>query len=207
MAFLESPIFPECISFGSAGGPEYNTSVIVLGSGHEKRNQNWELPRHVFDVAFGVKRQSDLEDLIDFFHAVKGSANGFRFKNFLDSNSNHTDDTPAFTDQTIGTGDASQTQFQIIKTFTQGAQSQSINILKPRAGVTIGFNGVQQLSGFTVDTTTGIVTFSSAPGGGVTITAGYTYDLPCRFESDRLSVSISSYLAGEASVRVIEIRE
>lgn len=207
MAFLETPRFPDCISYGSAGGPEYSTSIIVLGSGQEKRNQNWALPRHYFDVAYGVKRQSDMEDLIDFFNAVKGPANGFRFKNFLDMSSGHTDEATSFTDQTIGTGDGSTTTFQLVKNYTQGAITQTNNITKPVSGtVTIGLNGVQQMAGFTVDTTTGIVTFSGAPGGGVTITAGYEYDLPVRFESDRLTVSITSYLAGEASVRVVEIR-
>jgi uncharacterized protein (TIGR02217 family) len=47
---------------------------------------------------------------------------------------------------------------------------------------------VVQGSGFTVDLTTGIVTFSSAPGAGVVVSADCDFDVPARFDTDTLAV-------------------
>lgn len=185
----------------------YNTTVVVLGSGHEKRNANWSLPRTRVNVASGVKRHDDLEDLIDFFYAVRGSLDGFRIKNHIDFNSAHTGDTVTAIDQTIGTGDGVTTTFQLKKTYTIGANSASRNVYKPVSGtVRVSRNNVEDLSGWTVNTATGIVTYTVAPGAGVVVKAGFQYDLPVRFESDELPVNLSQYQAGEIQVNMIEIR-
>ena len=43
---------------------------------------------------------------------------------------------------------------------------------------------------------------------GVTIRAGFLFDVPVRFGSDRLEITGASFAAGEApSVPVIELRE
>lgn len=207
MAFLETPRFPDCIAFGSVFTPFYNTSIIVLGSGHEKRNINWEYSRTRVNVATGVKRHEDLEDIVDMFHIANGSANGFRIKNHLDFNSAHTGDTITSADQIIGTGDGVDTTFQLVKKYTSGALTQTRNVTKPVTGTTlISLNGVTQSMGFTVDTTTGIVTFSSPPGVGVVVRAGFQYDIPVRFESDELPVVLSQYQAGEIQVNLVEIK-
>ncbi len=59
-------------------------------------------------------------------------------------------------------------------------------------------------SGFTVDTTTGLVSFAAAPSGAVT--AGYQFDCAVRFDSDALSVNLASFQAGEVpSIPLTEI--
>lgn len=203
MAFIESPRFPDCIAFGSQGGPGYNTSVIVLANGREQRNQNWELPIHTFDIAFGIKRNEDIQELLDFFHRTHGALDGFRFKNFTDYNSAHTDESTSFLDQIIGVADGVETDFQLKKTYYSGAYN---NVTKPVIGtVTIGVNGVLQTSGYTVDYSTGIVTFAVAPAAG-NVTAGFQYDLPVRFESDQLVLVPQTFIHGTASLRVVEIK-
>lgn len=204
MADLESPRFPDCIAYGSQGGPGYSTDVVVFKSGKEQRNQNWELPRHKFDVNFGTHEQEDLEDLSDFFNQLKGAFTAFRFRNFLDFRSGHTGEDPAFNDQVIGTGNGVATQFQLKKTYASGAYN---NIVKPTLGsVLIGVNGVQLMSGFSVDHTTGIVTITPAPANGHVVTAGFTYDLRCRFESDDLVMVLESFLLGSATMRIVEVK-
>ena len=76
--------FPTAISYGSIGGPEFSTEVIVLSNGHERRNQNWTYPRERWNVAYGVKAREHLIDLVEFFYARRGRAIGFRFKNHDD---------------------------------------------------------------------------------------------------------------------------
>ena len=72
--------FPDNIAYGATGGPEFATTVVVTGAGHEQRNVNWAEARGRWDVASGLKNQAQLDELIAFFRARKGRAYGFRFK-------------------------------------------------------------------------------------------------------------------------------
>ncbi len=105
MSFAETR-FPADISYGSAGGPEYSTDVIITYSGHEQRNSNWADARCRFNVAYGVKTADQVADLISFFRARKGQSEGFRYKDWTDFE--------AF-GETLGTGNGSATQFQLVK--------------------------------------------------------------------------------------------
>ena len=118
------------------------------------------------------------------------------------------DQPRGFTDQAIGTGTGSNRFFQLAKTYTSGAQSWTRAIVKPVGGtVRVALGGVEQLSGWTVDTTTGIVSFTSAPGSGVAVTAGFEFDVPVRFDSDTLDVTLDVERLGSiTSIPLVEIR-
>jgi uncharacterized protein (TIGR02217 family) len=192
--------FPEDISYGAQGGPEFNTTVVTMKSGQESRNQNWIESRVRWDISTAIKDKGDAEILLAFFRARKGRAHAFRFKDHLDY---------IATLQPIGTGNSVLTTFQLSKTYNDGLISTNRVITRPVAGtVRIYFNGVEQLSGWTVNSTTGVVTFSSAPGTGVAITASFEFDIPARFDTDQLRVTIQGYDAFIAdSINIVEIRE
>jgi uncharacterized protein (TIGR02217 family) len=76
--------FPDNIAYGATGGPEFATTVVATGSGHEKRNVNWSEARGRWDVASGLKKQAQIDELIAFFRARRGKAYGFRFKDWTD---------------------------------------------------------------------------------------------------------------------------
>ena len=64
------------------------------------------------------------------------------------------------------------------------------------------------MSGWTLDTTTGVVTFASAPGGGVIIRAGFEFDVPVRFDTDMLDVTLDIERLGSiTSIPLLEIRK
>ncbi len=207
MSFIDVQ-FPTDIAYGSAGGPTYNTSVVSIKSGREKRNINWNYPRIEFDVSYGVREMPELESLIAFFHIVQGKGRTFRFKDFSDWKSCKTENTPAFDDQNIGTGDGSTTEFQIYKSYSySGSVRQSRKITKPVSGtVLVGINGTEQTSGWSVDTSTGVITFDSAPSDGANITAGYEFDIEARFDTDTLSTNLEDYRTGSIEVPVIEVK-
>lgn len=214
MAFLETPRFPDDIAYGSQGGPGYRTSIVVIRSGHESRNVDWTYPRHEYDVAYGVRSIDQLEELIEFFHAVGGMAYGFRYKDFADFKSCNTGSTVGPTDQLIGTGDASETDFQLVKNYTKGSFSRTRTIAKPVAAtVRIAINDVEKLAGdatypWTVDTATGIVTFTSTPPPNTeSVKAGYEFDVPVRFDTDKLVTLYEAYNHGTINVPLIEIRD
>jgi uncharacterized protein (TIGR02217 family) len=73
--------------------------------------------------------------------------------------------------------------------------------------VRIALDGVEQPSGWSVNTTTGIVTFGSAPGAGVAVTAGFEFDVPVRFDTDTLDVTLDLERLGSiTSIPLLELR-
>lgn len=207
MAFHETR-FPTSIALGSTGGPERRTEIAMLGSGFEERNTPWAHSRRRFDAGSGIKTLDDLYTVISFFEARMGRLHGFRWKDRADYKSCAPSSTVAATDQLIGTGDGSTTAFQITKTYSSGSQSYTRDIKKPVSGsVVVALDDVAQASGWSVDTATGIVTFDTAPGADVTVKAGYEFDVPVRFDTDRLDVNLAHFNAGEIpSIPIIELR-
>lgn len=210
MSFIESPRFPDNISYGSSGGPKFNTVVTLVNSGFEYNNINWDQARHYYDVSMGVRTLEELSDLVSFFHITRGKGHQFRYKDWADYKSCDLDASPAATDQVFGTGDGGTTAFQLIKTYDlSGGVVNQREIKKPIDGtVLIALNGVTQIetTHYTVDYTTGIVTFVTAPSASVSVTWGGEFDVPCRFDTDELQLSMEFYGHGGLSVPVVEVR-
>jgi uncharacterized protein (TIGR02217 family) len=191
--------FPDNIAYGVTGGPEFATTVVATGAGHEKRNVNWSEARGRWDVASGLKKQAQIDELIAFFRARRGKAYGFRFKDWTDHKA---------AGQLLGTGDDAQTQFQLVKHYSSGSVIEVRTISKPVAGtVKVDLDDVEQLSGWSVDTTTGIVTFGTAPALGIEMTADFAFDVPVRFDTDHMAVTIESYrLHNWQQIPIVELR-
>jgi uncharacterized protein (TIGR02217 family) len=207
MAFHEVR-FPDNISRGARGGPERRTQIVELASGAEERNASWANSRRRYDVAYGIRRADDLAAVVAFFEARNGRLHGFRFKDWADFKSCLPSQTSGPTDQPIGTGNGSATLFQLTKRYASGAQSWTRAITKPVAGtVTIALNGTPQASGWSVSSATGLVTFTTAPAAGVAITAGFEFDVPVRFDTDALDVTLDLERLGSiTSIPLLEIR-
>lgn len=170
-------------SRGASGGPGFSTQIITVDSGAEERIPRWESARRRYEISYAIQSKADLQGLIDFYIARQGTAFGFRFRDWNDFSTSpgHTGD-PTPDDFEIGIGDAVETQFQLRKVYSSGGTDRPRNIQKPRAGsVRVAINGVEQLSGWSVDTTQGIVTFATPPAAGQQITAGCLFDVPVRF--------------------------
>ena len=208
MAFHEVR-FPDNISRGARGGPERRTQVVELASGDEERNASWANSRRRYDVAYGIRRADDLAAVVAFFEARNGRLFGFRFKDWADYKSSLPSQAITPTDQQIGTGTGALKIFQLSKRYTSGVQTWIRSIAKPVTGtVRIALGTVEQLSGWTVDATTGVVTFTTAPGSGVIILAGFEFDVPVRFDSDSLDVTLDVERLGSiTSIPLLEIRK
>ena len=143
-----------------------------------------------------------------FFEARNGRLHGFRFKDWSDYKSCAPSQAPAPLDQPIGTGNGSVTSFALMKRYSSGDQTWNRAIIKPVAdSVRLALNGVEQTSGWSVNATTGVVTFGTAPAAGVSITAGFEFDVPVRFDSDTLDVTLDIERLGSiTSIPLLEIR-
>ena len=216
---FEEQRFPLDISWGSQGGPRWSTTINAATSGFEQRNINWSDVRHAWDLRYGIKHREHMLRVVAFFNAVRGKATGFRFFPPLDFRA---DEEP------FGTAvppDGILTAFQLERTYTLGSRTYIRNITKP-AGVQspgalipspdgqgplrIFLNAVEQTTPvqYTLDETTGIVTFVVAPILNDVLTWTGPFDVPVRFDVDMLNASeLIEDLFDWPEIRVVEVRE
>lgn len=182
MGFHEDATFPENISFGSRGGPGYNTNIIEMDGGQVQTVPRWSETRHTFNAAYGVKSPADIFALKQFYIARLGVANGFRYKDWVDFTTNPTngaDVTVAATDQEAVRVD--DTTFQMTKQYTQGSVTRNRKITKPRAGTIVAVDGITVSTGFSLNVATGIITFTDPIAGDSIVTWGGQFDVPVMF--------------------------
>ncbi len=197
--------FPLDIALGARGGPERRTDVVTLAGGGEKRNGRWAHSRRRYNAGYGIKSRADMQAVLAFFEERRGRLHGFLWHDGLDHSSGGA--VPLPTDQAIGTGDGVQTQFQLTKRYGAAFDPYLRPVAKPVSGsVRVAVDGVEQAGGWSVDVTSGIVGFVSAPADGASVTAGFLFDVPVRFDTDRLDIELNSFDAAEApSIPLLEI--
>ncbi len=184
--------FPEDISYGSKGGPGFSTEVYTATSGAEQRNRNWQFARCKYDVSHGIRDKDDMDIILNFFYVMGGKATGFRYKDWSDYQ---------LARGQIGVGNAVKTEFQITKTYTAGALSYTRNLLKivsPVAGppavvFEVYVDDVLLSTGYTVDYSTGVVTFDTAPTSGQVIEVTCEFDVPVRFDTDEMDITLEAW--------------
>jgi len=202
--------FPASLSFGSIGGPERRTEVVTLANGFEERNTPWAHSRRRYDAGVGMRSLDDVEDLVSFFEARQGQLYGFRWKDWSDFKSGRASADIAYGDQVIGTGDGTTKVFQLSRTYRSGEFSYVRPVTKPVQGtVRVGIEQDEMREGidYEVDTTTGLVSFVLPPQENMAVTAGFEFDVPVRFDTDRILTSVASFQAGDVpNVPVVEVR-
>lgn len=205
-------LFPINIDYGSQGGPGFSTSIVENDAGGEERVSRWSSARRRYNAAYGVKSFEDLSILLSFYMARLGPAYGFCWKDWSDftTGSKHYD-PPSYDDVDIGVGDGTEVLFQLKKKYTSGLITRTRNLTKPVDGtVRVALDGVEQLSGWSVNNTTGQVLFTEAPAQDVVVSAGCEFYVPCRFErldDEVLSISIDSFEEGGTEVPIVEIKD
>ena len=202
--------FPASLSFGSVGGPERRTDIVTLANGFEERNTPWAHSRRRYDAGVGLRSLDDVERLIAFFEARRAQMFGFRWKDWSDYKSCAPSASVTHDDQVIAKGDGVTRVFGLIKTYRSGGHSYARPIAKPVAGtVRVGVGADQMFEGvdFEVDLSSGRITLNEAPTLGLEVPAGFEFDVPGRFDTDRIATSVASFQAGEVPrVPVLELR-
>jgi len=184
--FLESPVFPQCPSFGYSSEPMYSVTPIERASGTETRNRNWAFPLHRFNCTVGPRAEEDIAELLEFWHAVGGMAYGFRFSDGVDYKSCRIQEDVTATDgPLLVVAGESPEVYQLTKRYTYGARTQDRPIYKPVSGtILIADNGTlkTEMTHYTIDYATGRVSLLFAPAG--MLTWGGEFDVPVRFDSE-----------------------
>ena len=198
---FDDVLFPLALGREAEVSPEFSTAIVTSGGGHEARNASWAEARTRYDVGPGVRSEADIAALLAFFRARMGPARGFRLRDPFDFSSGGA--VPGAADQVLGVGDGVRVRFALVKAY--GAMQRRIT--RPVSGsVRVAVGGVTTAA-FTV-VAGGFVELDVAPAVGVTVSAGFLFDVAVRFAEDRLSVNRATFLAGAATaVPLVEVRE
>jgi hypothetical protein len=160
--------------------PSFSTRVASHVSGREVRLPFYAVTLYEFELtiegmdssgAYPGLRVNSLQSLMGLYIKCQG-----QFGTFL-----YTDPTDnAVTGQAIATGDGSTTVFTFVRTL--GGATEPASWVTSVSNVYL--NGVNQSSGWTL-TTPNTLTFMTAPGNLVAITASFSYAFNCRFLDDQ----------------------
>ena len=204
--------FPTAISRGATGGPERRTDIVALGSGHEERNSRWADSRRSYNAGYGIKTLDDLHAVIVFFEERRGRLYGFRWKDHADFRSGLPSAAPTLLDQPLGVGDGATATYRLVKRYGTSHAPWLRQITKPVAGtVLVAVDGTPVLVGtdVVIDPTTGTLAFAPGhiPAEGAVVTAGFEFDVPVRFDTDKLEVSLQGFSHGAIpSIPIVEVR-
>lgn len=201
--------FPLAVSFGATGGPERRNEIVSLTSGREKRNARFSQSRHHYDAGTGVRTQ-DLHDVLVFFEARRGSLHAFRFRDPFDMKSCRPEATPTPLDQVLGYGDGTERRFKLVKRYGTGDEAYVRLISKPAAStLRVAVGGVEaRSSDFSLEATGEIVFAAGAtPALHAQVSAGYEFDVPVRFDAERMSMSLTAFKAGQIpTIPLVEVQ-
>lgn len=203
--------FPLDVSLRGVGGPEWRTEIVALGAGNEARNARWANSRRRYEAGYGVKTLAQLAEVISFFEERRGRLTGFRWRDKADCLSCAPGVVANSADQRIGIGDGAKAIFQLSKTYGSQFAPYVRAVTKPVAGsVAVAVAGVAKSEGvdFLVDAASGQITFAAnaIPPSGASVTAGFEFDVPVRFDTDYLEIDLEAFEAGAIpKIPLIEI--
>jgi uncharacterized protein (TIGR02217 family) len=179
-------IFPSLpgLAWSVTKTPTFQTRIQRAVSGRELRALDYPYPLWQFTLVFDLLRDNptagydELRTLIGFFMLCQGAYGTFLFEDPSDYR---------VTGQQLGIGNASTTVFQLQRAM--GATLPGGGFLEPIVAPNVVnavyLDGITQNPGtYSVDPSTGLMTFSIAPASGLIITADYSYYFRCRFTDD-----------------------
>ena len=169
----------------------FKTTIIKKGDKQEQRNVDWWLPLGRWQLGERTLLESDVQgineviELRDFHANRKGSKQGFRFKDWSDYKA---------TNQHLGTADGQQDQWQLKKTYFAGEYQTHRPITKPVSGtVKIYLDDIEAVGGWSVDYSTGVLSFDTPPPELTEISCAFEFDVPVWFETDEFSYTLQGY--------------
>lgn len=193
MSFIETRM-SDRVALGFQAIPFYSTRINPLDNGKEKRNINWTRAKRRYSALFQNFTPAQFELILATFHAVRGAAHSFRFKDWTDFE---------VTGGSLGVAPSGSTAVQLTKVYAFGSTSVTRTITKPRAtGFVLYQNGISKAGA--LDTTTGLFTPSTGwtPGDALTWTG--TFDVPVRFASDEMPSAWENKQAISTTCELVE---
>lgn len=189
-------VFPLDIS-GLGSSPIYHTTVTAGGSANESRNIDWQDALWDYDLRFTVRTHEHVHIGLHFFHTCYGKGYGFLIKDLADYDfSNRFGEVEYQILTGLIPAAGGRTEWQIFKTYQDElARYVRRDIYFPIPDtVSVKIGGVEvNPADYTVDYTTGVIEFDSAPANGSAISVKCEFYTAVRFETDRFPAEALTY--------------
>lgn len=194
--------------------PTWSKIIATSQNGREVRISNYTYPRHLWEIPYSVLFFNDphnnsdsyaltLQTLMGFFNQVLGAWDTFRYQD-EDDYATINPTSGARVPTQIGVGDGATTQFQIGRNL--GGFFEPLYDVNDAAYAHKIYLNAVLTSAYTISSS-GLITFTSAPGSGVVITADFNYWWRVRFMDDTLDFSRFAYKMYEVKrVRLFQAR-
>lgn len=180
MSYLNAYLQP-CPGYGWQGGPAFQTLVVQMVSGRERRNAQHAEARHQFSAPFQNITREAYRNIKQMHLVCRGMLHAFKFRDELDYQAE---------DEIFAQGDGSETEFQLRKISQIDGISYIRNVYVIEDGLVVKVNGTP--TAVTVDQDRGVVTFGAAPSNGAILSWTGTFAVWVRFNQDYLPFSIDS---------------
>lgn len=209
MSYVKAYI-PTCETFGWEGGNGFNTRIVAMMNGRERRNAEWDQPQHFYSVPFRNITQPQYAPIKQMHLNRRGRWGCFLFRDRLDWQANN---------EVFAVAEAGQEIFQLAKWSTidgvsyrrevHAIYAPNENGTAASNAVSITSNNVPVLSGWTLNRDTGVVTFAAPLSGGEILRWTGEFSVWVRFDNDRLPMSIDNKGTGDdifinGSIELIE---
>lgn len=171
------PSFPG-LSWPMVRKPTFKTIVHRSVSGQEARVAYQRYPLYEFELSFEFLQAAsigDLQKIVAFYSSVRGSFDSFLYADPLDNE---------VVDQSMGQGDNSTTDFQLIRTFSGGSWTFIEPVQNVNTIVDVKVNGIATAD-YSISPT-GLVSFFVAPEAGLPVTWSGSFYYRMRFLDDAL---------------------
>lgn len=227
MAHHDFELLPRTIAYGSVSGPETSADVITTSSGHRHTNLLWDQYLRRLTLSFNTRTPINAGIILAVYEAV-GIVDTFNQRDHGDWNTTDgdmrlrdavgegaitKDDQPMqnTVDLTL-LGDGATTTFQLAKRRVKNTATHTRLIVKPQATSPVplvALDGVLKATpaDYSIDFTTGICTFTSAPGVGVVPTWGGAFFVKAAFMDSRFRQQIvTGDLHAALNLELTEVR-
>lgn len=172
--FLEERL-PVGVRMGASYGDDFNVEITETASDSEYRQLVHPFPRRVWTVFYTQQTADIWDQILALYYRAYGRFAGFRVKAIDDYSTNGRTGTPTAVDQALGIVTAGSV-YQLQKAYGTGGTPLSIGLpvrtlFKPVAGtVKVAIGALEQAitTMWTVDTTTGRVTFNANKTAAIT---------------------------------------
>lgn len=192
--YLDAYLTP-CAAYGWEGGPEFKTQIVEMPTGRERRNAEWQQPRHRYTARFLNISKLAYRSIKQMHLVCRGQLHAFRFRDELDYQAE---------DEPFSVGDGTTVLFQLSKVSVIDGIEYAREVYALASVPVIEVNGTPTTA-FTVDMERGTIEFNSAPANGSVISWTGEFDIWVRFNQDYLPFSLDNPNATNGAVDLIEV--
>lgn len=179
---VDEVVIPDNMAMGFSPAFDHANDVMTLGNGHRVSNKRRTAPQRVYTCSYDHLGTSDYQEIAAFVLAQEGSNKPFLLKDWADF---------SITDGSIGTGDGSETEFQIVKTYSNSANSHSRTIKYIKSGTLVVKVNDVEVDSEDYTEEDGLITFDTAPTNGHAVTVSCEFYVPVRLEPAPFSFEVT----------------